>query len=156
MKALLLVTLLVIGQSAYSASTGTLFLSGTIAAVNDLVITPYADATNLNIITGETAKLVAKATETSNSLAGYRISARSANASKLVNTINSGYYTTYTFSYNGGSYITLSSSDQDVKNVSSLDGLTTQESDIRVNVAAFPTGPAGTYTDTVTLSIIAN
>jgi len=156
MKSFLLATFLVASSSTFAAATGTLIISGTISPVNDLTITPTVDATNLNIIAGETAKLVASATETSNSLTGYKIRMKSLNSSKLVNTVNATYHTNYTISYNGGSYLTLSNVDQDVKNVSSLSGLTTQNSDIKVNVTAYPTGPAGVYSDTITVSIIAN
>lgn len=156
MKQLLLLTVLLLGSMAQAASSGTLLLSGTVAAINDLNIVPNVDATNLNISGGELAKQVAVATETSNSLNGYRISMKSLNGSKLQHTVDNSKFTTYTISYDGGSYVSLSTSDQTVKNVSSLNGLTTQTSNIKVNVVAYPTAPAGVYSDLVTVSIVAN
>lgn len=156
MKTLLLTSLLLITTHLQAASTGTLFISGTVAAINELVITPNNDAVNLNITNGEVNKQVAIATETSNNLAGYKIYAKSLNSSKLVHNVDSNYHTTYTMSYDGGSPVTLSSSDQVVKNVSSLAGLTTDNSDIKVNVAAAPTLPSGVYSDVITISIVAN
>ena len=81
---------------------------------------------------------------------------RSANASKLVHNVDNTKSTAYTVSYDGAAAISLTNADQDVKNVSSLAGLTTNTSDVSVNVTAFPTAPAGTYSDTITISIVAN
>jgi hypothetical protein len=156
MKKMLMMILVLATTTAFAASTGTIFLSGTIAPINDLQITPLAAATNLNVISGENNRLVATVTETSNSLNGYKILMRSLNASKLVNTVNSAYKAAYTVSYDGGSPMSLSTSDQEVKNSGSLNGLTTDNSDVKVNVTAYPTGPAGTYSDTITVSIVAN
>ena len=156
MKKILVTMMMVLASSAFAASTGTLFLSGTVAAVNDLEITPNSSATSLDIVSGEINKLVATVKETSNSLTGYRIMMRSANSSKLMNTLNNSKNTDYTISYDGSSYFVLSNSDQVVKNVSALVGLTTNSSDIKVNVSPYGTAPAGTYVDTVTISIVAN
>ena len=155
MKRLLLAALL-LGNMAQAASTATLLLSGTVQEIMEISVEPSANATNLNISGGEIAKQVAIATETSNSLSGYKISLRSLNASRLVHTANSSKSTSYTISYNGGSYISLSNVDQVVKSVNSLSGLATQTSDIKVNVLAYVGAPAGTYSDIVTISISAN
>lgn len=156
MKKLLLAVTLLLTTQLQAADTGTLLLTGTVAPINDIIVTPNNSAVNLNITGGEVNKLVAVATETSNSLTGYRILARSLNSSKLVNTVDSNYNAQYTFSYNGSSAVALADTDQVVKNISSLSGLTTQTSDIKVNVNAAPNLPAGTYSDLVTISIVAN
>jgi hypothetical protein len=156
MKTLLLTALLTLGLTAKAGSTGTIIISGTVLPVNDIVITTLADASNLNITAGEVGKLVATVSETSNNLTGYRIKMKSLNGGKLNHTVDSSKNTTYTVSYNGGSYMALSTSDQDVKNVGSLNGLTTQVSQVKVDVTAYPIAPAGTYTDTITVTIQAN
>ena len=156
MKQLLLTAIIFLSITTNAASTGTLLLSGVVEPVNDISIAPTASATTLNITNGEITKLVATATETSNNLTGYKITMRSTNSSKLVHTIDNSKFTTYTISYNGGPYISLTTTDQEVKNVTSLNGLTTQSSDIKVNVVAYPTAPTGTYNDLVTISIAAN
>jgi hypothetical protein len=155
MKQLLLAALL-LSNMAQAATTGTLIISGTVAAVNDLSITPSVNAMSLNIISGEVSKQIGLATETSNSLSGYKIRMRSLNGSKLAHTVDNSKNTDYTISYNNGNYVNLSMSDQDVKNVSSLNGLTTQTSDIKINVVPYPNAPSGVYSDTVTISIVAN
>ncbi len=156
MKQMLLTAILLVSGSVFAASTGTLFISGTVISANDIVITPNANATNLNITAGESNKLVASVAETSNNLLGYKIFMKSAFASKLQHSVDSSKFAPYTVSYNGAVAVTLTSLDQQVKNVSSLSGLTTNTSNVNVNVTAYPLAPAGLYSDTITISIVAN
>ena len=141
----------------YAASTGTLLLSGTVAVVNDIVITP-SNNTTLNILSGEVAKNVGSVAETSNNVLGYKIYMYSNNAGELQHTGDNSKKTTYQVSYGGGSYVTppLVGSPVQVKNVSSLSGLTTNNSTVLVNVTAYASAISGTYTDTITFSIVAN
>lgn len=148
--------LLTLGTVANAASSGTLLIQGTVAVVNDIVINANANATTLNITGGETNKLVATVDETSNNLAGYIIQVSSVNASKLVNTTDNTKQTGYTLSYDGGTAVTLTSTAQTVKTVSSLTGLATDTSNVNVNVTALATAAAGTYQDTITIAIVAN
>lgn len=142
--------------SAMAASTGTLTISGTVALVNDITVTPNASATALNITGGETAKLVASVTENSNNLNGYKIKMSSQNGGQLVNGSNSNIKTAYKVGYNGQSSVSLSTGTTDMKTVSSLTGLTSASSDVKVDVTALPSAAAGTYSDTITVSIVAN
>ncbi len=145
--------------SANATSTGTLTLSGSVAAVNDIVVNPNGtNNTNLNITAGESAKNVASVAESSNDISGYKIQMYSANGGQLQLAGQPSKYTTYQISYAGGSYTTppLAASPSTVKNVSSLSALTTANSAVAVNVTAYPTALAGTYSDTVTFSIIGN
>lgn len=142
--------------SAQAAGTGNLLLQGTVTIVNDIVITANANATNLNILGGETNKLVATVDETSNNLNGYKIQMLSANSSKLVLSTDSSKSTTYTVAYDGGAPVSLTGTAQTVKNVGSLSGLATDTSNVNVNVTAAPNATAGTYEDTITISIVAN
>lgn len=156
MKKLLFLAVGLMAGSVMAASSGTLLIMGTVSSSNDIVITPNANATTLNITGGEVNKTVASVAETSNNLAGYKIMMKSANASKLVHNTDSSKSTGYTVSYNGGSAVTLTTSDQQVKNISALSGLTTNNSAVAVNVAAYAAAPAGSYSDTITISIVAN
>lgn len=144
---LILFPTLVLGAS----NSGTLIIQGVVALVNEITITP----TNapVSITGGATNLLVANVSEVSNDLSGYKIKVSSLNASKLVNGDDSSKKTSYTLSYNGGPAVTLTATPQVVKTVNSLSGLTTNGSDVKVNVVAYPTAPAGTYADTVTISI---
>jgi hypothetical protein len=148
---------LTVTTQAQAADTGTLLLQGVVSAVNSITVTPNgANNTTLDIVNGESSKLVASVQETSNSLTGYKINAKSANGSELRNTSDAAQKTTYTLSYDGASPVTLTTAYQQVKNVSSLTGLTTNSSDVAVTVAAYAAAPAGTYEDTVTFQIVAN
>lgn len=160
MKSLLFIAAGLIASSSYAAysPSATLVISGTVLAINELEITPV-NATTLNITGGETNRLVATVSERSNSFSGYKINMRSANASKLVNSadISGNTFTPYTVTYNNDpTIITLTTTDQVVKNVASLSALTTVSSDVKVNVTAKTGAPAGTYSDTITISIAAN
>ena len=147
-----------LATSGFAASTGTLNLSGVVAVVNDISVTANAQASTLDIVGGETNLTVATAQESSNNLAGYTIQLYSNNGGELQNGSDASKKTGYQLSYDGGSMITppLSSSPATVKSVNSLSGLTTNTSDIKINVTPYATAPVGTYTDTVTLSIVAN
>lgn len=156
MKKTIVSAIALLSSTAFAAGTGTLNIQGTVALVNDITITANANATALSVTGGETNKLVASVTETSNNLNGYKINAKSLHASQLVHSVDGTKKTPYTLSYNGGTAITLTAVDQQVKNVSSLSGLTTASSNMNVNVTAYANAPAGTYNDTITISIVAN
>ncbi len=146
-------------SSATASSSGALTLSGSVAAFNDIAVTPNGtNNTNLNIAAGESGKSVASVAETSNDLNGYKITMSSANGGQLQLAGNSAKYTTYQVSYNGGAYVTppVSSAPVTVKTVTSLSALATANSAIAVNVTAYPTALAGTYSDTVTFTIVGN
>lgn len=146
-----------LSQQALAATTGTLNLSGTVAVVSELTVTANgSNNSSLDIVNGESNKLVGSATETSNNLAGYKIKLSSTNGGELRNTTDSSKMTTYKVSYNGDTPATPSTTATTVKNVSSLGALTTEISEIRVDVDAASTAAAGTYTDTLTLSIESN
>lgn len=154
--ALASVASLLLGQAAMAASSGDLLLKGVVGVVNEIVVSAEGTAnTTLDIRNGETQKLVGRASETSNSLTGYTITMSSANGGKLQHTVDSTKSTTYTVEYNGGAAVTPTTAGSVVKNVTSLSGLTTNESLIKVNVVAYNAAPAGTYQDTLTLTIAA-
>jgi hypothetical protein len=143
--------------SGWAASSGTLVLSGTVPLVNDLVVAANGtNNTSLNISGGESARLVASVAETSNNATGYTITLASANGGQLTNTADATKKTSYQVSYNGGGYAQPSAAAATVKSVSSLGAQTTNTSAVRVNVTAYPGAPAGTYSDTLTLTIVAN
>lgn len=154
--ALSALSLALFAGAAQAASSGTLTLRGTVAVVNDIVITPNGDNLLLNITSGESGKLVGSAAETSNNLAGYKIFISSTTGGELRNTSDATKKTTYTISYDGASSVTPTIGGVEVKNVSSLSGLTTNNSNINVSVNAYAAAPAGTYEDILTVSIQAN
>jgi hypothetical protein len=159
LKSALLISAFTISSLANAASTGSILLSGTVSAQNDIVITANgSNNTSLNITAGEVAKNIASVDETSNNATGYKIYMYSNNAGELRHSIDPSKLTTYTISYDGGSYVAPPAigSPVQVKNVSSLAALTTDTSQVLITVAANATAIAGTYSDTLTLSIVAN
>lgn len=141
---------------ASAAPSGTLTLRGTVAVVADIVVTPNGDNLALDIAGGESNKLVASAAETSNNLTGYKIFVSSATDGELRHTTDATKKTTYQVRYAGSSAVSPTASGVQVKNVSSLSGLTTNNSNINVDVDAYATAPAGTYEDTLTITIQSN
>ncbi len=158
MKKMVLIGLMLIAGTSFAApsQTANLVISGVVTAVNEIEITPNANATTLNIIGGEISKSVASISETSNNLTGYQIYMRSASGSKLVHGVDPSKTTAYKISYDGAAEISLPTTDVSMKNVTSLAGLTTVASDVKVSVTPYATAPAGTYSDTITVSIVAN
>lgn len=149
----------VISNSSQASTTATLTVSGTVAAVSDIEVTPNAaNNTSLNITGGAAGTNVASVAETSNDAAGYKIQAYSTNSSELVNASAAAAKTAYQISYNGGAYVTLASSSAPVlmKSVSSLAQLTTANSNVLINVTAAPLAVAGIYQDVITFAIVAN
>lgn len=140
---------------AFASQSGTLSLSGVVAANNSISITPNgANNTSLNITGGATGVNVASVTEVSNDESGYKITVASTNSGFLQ--ADSNDKTSYQVSYNGGSYITPTTNASTVKTVSSLSQQTSATSQVTVNVTAAPNAMAGTYSDTLTFSIVAN
>lgn len=145
---LFLILLMLIGGMSDAASTASLVLKGTVTADYQITSVPTPSADTLDIVNGETNKLVADITEYTNNPSGYKVTASSSNGGLLKNgTIDQ---TAYTLSYAGGSPVTLSSSPSTVKTAVSAG---TQLSEVKVSVTARPGALMGTYTDTVTLSI---
>jgi spore coat protein U-like protein len=149
--------LLLAATSAQAADTATLLLRGEVAVVNNIAVKPNGNANlSLNITGGESNKLVAAVEETSNNVTGYKINVKSLNQGELRHTTDATRKTTYRLGYNGQTAIALTQNYQQVKSVSSLNGLTTASSNVVVDVQALPNAVAGTYEDTVTFQIVAN
>lgn len=140
---------------AFGASTGVLILQGVVGVINDIVITPSGNLT-LNITAGEVNKTVASVAETSNNLSGYKIFISSPTGGELRNTTDSTKATPYQIRYAGATAVTPTIAGVQVKNVTTLAALTTVNSSVAVNVTAYPLAPAGTYQDSLTISIVAN
>ncbi len=158
-KTKLVTALAVLAFSAqtFAASTGTLLLLGTVPVVNDLVVTSNSpNNTTLDILAGESAKNVASVAETSNNLNGYKIYISSASGGFLVNTSDASAKTSYQIGYDGAAAVAPTVAPLEVKNLTSVSGLATNNSAVTVDVTAFATAPAGTYEDTLTISIVAN
>ena len=158
MKKLVMTALVLLSSVSQAATTdsGTLNLSGSVEEICDINVTALPKASTLDIVAGETDTKVADVSETSNKLTGYKIFMKSANASKLVHSADASKFSSYTLKYDGGSAVTLTNSDQEVKNVSSLSGLATDTSEVSISFAGNANAAAGTYSDTVTITMTNN
>jgi len=159
MKTLLtLLTLSLTVTKLFAATSGSINLSGVVPVTSRIAVTSNSTAANLNIVSGMSSTAIASSVESSNNLAGYKITMYSSNAGQLRNTSDASKKTTYQISYGGGSFAQppASTSPVVVKNVSSLSALTSATSAVNIQVDAYAAAPAGTYTDVVTLSIVSN
>lgn len=149
-----IIVLMFLSISSFAATSGTLLLQGSVAEDNSVTITPTGtNNISLDIISGESAKLIASVSETCNNALGYKIKLQSLNNGSLLNNAAS---VAYTISYSGGSYQTIPNTPLQVKNISSLTQKTTNNSEVRISITATPNAVSGTYSDTLTLSIEGN
>ena len=152
-------TLLALGSvSAFAATSGDLILSGTVAPVLSLSVSPSGN-TNLDIENGETGKQVATVDEECNDPDGFTVKAYSTNGSSLVHEDKSTLSTAYTLSYDGGPNQSLGAGPAGAISLKSSGDLTVKYSNVsnvKVNVSAYTNAPAGVYSDTVTFLIEAN
>lgn len=132
-----------------------LFLQGVVAEETSIEVTANAEATNLNIIEGETGLLIGSSVERSNSLNGYTVSFYSANGGELQNASDPTVSTTYEISYGGGSFLSpgTSGSPQVLVTEAGVGSAIEETRDISINVTAFPNAIVGSYEDTVTFVI---
>jgi hypothetical protein len=137
----LFLAILLISTTAFSATTGTLLITGVIPQKISIEITPV-NQVDLEYGTDST---VASVLEKSNSPTGYTIKANSLTGGKLGDV-------SYLFSYDGGSFITLTSL-KTVKTVSSQTHAISHNSNVVVKALG---EMSGTYSDTITISIESN
>ena len=155
MKKMIIAALVLSSISAFAGTSATLNLKGNVAAVNDISVAADAAAQALGITVGSSALKVATVTETSNDKDGYDIMMSSANGGKLVHTVDTTKDTTYQLSYGAGPMASPTTTPVKVKDITSLTGLTTATSDVKVTVTSAPNAVAGDYTDIVTFSMVA-
>jgi len=156
MKTILIATLVFSSISAFAGSSDTLKLKGKVEVVNEIDVQALSAAENLQILTGESRSKVADVSETSNDRKGYKIFMRSQHAGQLVHTEDPQFFSTYKLSYDGKAPLAPTTTDQEVKSVSALTGLTTAISEVKIDLTAAPNAVAGEYEDLVTFSIVAN
>lgn len=141
--------------AVHAASTGTLNLRGTVNAVYNIAIAPESGGANLNldILNGESDKLVATVNELSNDPSGYKVQASSANGGILKN--GSVDQVAYSIRYGSGSTTTLSTSAQTVYTSSALVTPANNFQSVKVSFTGNSSALAGVYSDTITFSISA-
>jgi hypothetical protein len=151
MRKLALVSMLV-ASTTYAATTGTLTLTGTISQNVSIVVNTLAAAGTLDLTATQTNLAVANVDEVSNSAGGYKITASSANAGTIKNGANADNVA-YTLKYDGGSAISLTVAPQDMK--TGAGGIVTDNSAVTISYTGAAGLSSGTYSDTVTFTIVA-
>jgi hypothetical protein len=137
--------------NAMAALSGTLTLSGTVAANTAILVTPQGNYNSLNLFATQTNHVVALVNELNNTAAGYTVTLSSANAGKLV---SGAFEFAYTARYNASSVaLTVSPVTITTQGAQSVVVNTNKNFDISYTGAAADTLMAGTYTDTLTFTI---
>lgn len=152
-KNLLALTVLALTVQVQAATQADLILKGVVAPILDISIVHETVASNLDLSQPASNIKVATLTEKSNYAQGYKIKAKSTNAGKLVNTVDSNSFVNYSLTYNG-SNISLNSSPVQIYSTSNLKGTFTKELKISYNQPSNLS--AGSHEDTVQFTIEAN
>lgn len=142
-------------SNSEAATTGAITLSGVVPASTAVVVTPVAPYNNLTLSTLQTNLLVATVNEQNNTTLGYNLTLSSANAGKLKNGVVGQI--TYTARYNSVA-VTLAVAPVNITTQGSQIAVVNVNKNFDISYAATPTASsmAGTYTDTLTFTIIAN
>jgi len=151
--------LFTLGTAGFAQASATLTISGTVAAINTITIASQTGYNSLNIVSGETDKLVGIATETSNDVLGYKVTLSSANAGSTAQAFLAGTggntdTVNYSIKY-GGTAVTLASGSAIVTTAAARTASTGVAKNITVTLAG-SWRAADTYSDTLTLTIAGN
>ncbi len=149
----------VAATSAFAASSGTLTLTGTVAASTNITVTPQAGYNSLDLTTTQTNFLVAIVNEQSNDHLGYTVTVASANLAgagtqPFFADAASGDTLNYTLQYNGTG-VTFASGVATVSSTSAK----TVPAGVNKNLTISYTGSSAlsasnSYTDTLTFTIV--
>jgi len=144
-------------HNAFADDRASLYLAGEIEVITNLFVNPTIGTTDtLDILGGETARVIASVDEESNNAAGYTISMESTNGGNLQHSDGTTNIP-YTISYDGAVTTAPGALGAPVvaKTSGTLTGLTTDSSAVTITFAASASGVAGAYTDTLILNMVA-
>jgi hypothetical protein len=158
------VALLLAGGSVFAADSGNIILQGTVAAVNEIVVTPVAGYNTLNMTAGATIQQVATVNEKSNDPDGYTVTLQSLNAGattqgflKGADAQNTDFFN-YTMTYGvaaAEAAVTLAAGSGIVTTTSAPSIEAGAEKSFRISFTGSAWKNADTYSDTITLTIAA-
>lgn len=146
-------------QNAFGDDRASLYLAGEIEIVTNLFINPEVGAVDtLDIMAGETARLIATVDEESNNSAGYTITMESLNTGNLQHN-NGTSNVAYTIAYDGAAALAPGAPGSAVlvKTSGALTGLSTDTSNVEITFTApaAAAAVAGAYTDTLIFNMVA-
>jgi hypothetical protein len=149
--------LLALAIPSFAATTGTIPLSGSVAAICSLGVDTAAVASNLAITTKVTGVTIATITEKSNAANGYTVTLTTTNGWKLLSSAGS---LSYSLTYGGATVDTTSSTVAGATaTITSTDAgvVTPSAGTAKVLAISFDGAsallPAGDYTDSLTITI---
>lgn len=157
LKTLTLAALGVLGTSTIAVSAqaaNTVLLQGSVPTVCSVDVHPNGANLTLPIQAGGSVN-IGQIEENCNYTGGYTIKASSPTAGNLVNTINPSLQTSYSLSVEGGlSNVTPGVAPTPVRSVGALSSPAVGVmKNVVVNVTPYATALAGTYEDTLTVTI---
>lgn len=133
---------------ASAANSDQIKLRGSVDGICDIVVTDLG--VSLNLVDGESNRVVGSVEETCNNPDGYTLSFESANAGSMNGPLNTEV--AYSFNYDSISAASLDSSQSLVRPGPRFGLL----NEVAVSITGQSTLPAGLYSDTITVSIAAN
>jgi hypothetical protein len=150
----LLLSFVMLSTASYAVTdSDTLSLTATVAETVSITVVADSNATGLDLHTTKSDLAVAAVTEASNAANGYKVLAKSANNGTIKHS-TAASNVAYTMKYDGGSAVTLSTSDAQIKSKTS--GVYTGEvsaATISYTGVAATSLLSGSYSDTITFTI---
>src|SRR5438093_1168952 len=155
-------TLMLAAVPAFAQNVGSITISGTVAPIQQITVTSQSGYNSLDLVNGETDKLVAIVNEKSNDQIGYKVTLRSANAfaasgsQAYLKGASAGNpdSVNYTIKYNGGA-VTLVSGESIVTTAVARTGGSGVNKNLQVTLSG-AYNVADTYSDTLTLTLVNN
>lgn len=138
---------------AVAATTGTLTLTGTVNGNVEIIVTPEAAASNLDLLNDATDLKVATVTEKSNT--GYEVTVTSANSAELTGQ-NAATPDTlaYSLKYDGAA-VNFTAGSALITDTTSQTGTSGIDKDLTISYTGNVNLKADTYEDTLTFTIVA-
>jgi hypothetical protein len=159
MKRLLLALVLaLVGAALFAGTTGTLVLTGTVAASTNVTVTPQAGVFPMDLTTTHTNTLIAVVNEQTNDHLGYTVTVSSANMAGagtqgFFKDAASGDTLNYSLAYNGTAVVFASGSAQ-VTNASAKTAPAGVDNNVTISYTGSTTiSASNNYTDTLTFTI---
>jgi len=152
--------LVFLSLAAFSATTGSLVLTGTVNGVLDISVTAKSVATNLDLTISQTDLSVATVVEKSNKPSGYTVTLESGNAKSnsasngILEDSVSGDSLSYTIQYDGAN-ISLINGVATVTNSNATTASSGVSKDLSISYVGDNSLTEGSYSDTITLTIAA-
>ncbi len=147
--------------SVFSATTGSLVLTGTVSGIMDLTVTPEPSASALDLINTQIGLKVATVNEKSNKAAGYTIKLESASAiaagsdiSSLIGTVGNSDTIDYALHYDSN-FVVFENGIATITDSTQTTSASGVDKDLTISYSGDNSLSEGSYSDTLTFTIAA-